>query len=55
MLTLSIRIERAGLLLVLQDSELGVAEACQFQDPFLSGLVLDAEYRLEQQQSASDP
>lgn len=51
MLTLAIRMEPEGPLLVLQDTEWGVAEVCQFQDPFLKGLVLDAEFRLEQWQS----
>ncbi len=55
MITLAIRIESEGPLLILQDSEWGIAEACQFRDPFLKGLVLDAEFRLEQRHSAADP
>jgi hypothetical protein len=55
MITLAIRIESDGPLLILQDSQWGIAEACQFRDPFLKGLVLDAEFRLEQKPSAADP
>jgi hypothetical protein len=54
MITLAIRIEPDGPLLILQDSEWGIVEACQFQDPFLKGLVLDAEFRMEQRHSAAD-
>jgi hypothetical protein len=54
MITLAIKIESEGPLLVLQDSEWGIAEACQFRDPFLKGLVLDAEFRLEQRHTAAD-
>ena len=55
MITLAIRIESEGPLLILQDNEWGISEACQFRDPFLKGLVLDAELRLEQLHSAADP
>lgn len=55
MLTLSIQVTREGTLLVLQDGESGTAEICRLDDPFLTGLVLDAEFKLEQQQPASDP
>ncbi|HWQ09946.1 MAG TPA: hypothetical protein VN436_12590 [Holophaga sp.] len=55
MLTLSIQITREGTLLVLQDGEAGTAEVCRLEDPFLTGLVLDAEFKLEQLQSPSDP
>lgn len=55
MTTLAIRIAADGPLLVLQDSEWGIAEACQFQDPFLKGLILDAEYRLDRRPSVMDP
>ncbi len=55
MITLSIRLETDSPLLVLQDSEWGAAEACQFQDPFLKGMILEAEMRLEQRSSAPDP
>lgn len=54
MITLAIRLEFEGPLLVLQDDEWGIAEACQFQDAFLKGLILEAEYRLEQRSSAAD-
>lgn len=54
MTTLAIKMESGGPLLVLQDNEWGVAEACQFRDPFLEGLVLEAEYRLEHKPSAAD-
>jgi hypothetical protein len=53
--TLAIRIEPEGPLLVMKDEAWGIAEACQFQDPFLTGMILDAEYRLEQRHSAADP
>lgn len=54
MTTLAIRMTSDGPLLVLQDSEWGIAEACQFQDPFLKGMILDAEYRLERPPSVAD-
>jgi hypothetical protein len=54
MITLAIRIESEGPLLILQDSEWGIAEACQFRDPFLKSLVLDAEFRLEQRHSSAE-
>ncbi len=54
MMTLAIRMASDGPLLVLQDSEWGIAEACQFQDPFLKGMILDAEYRLDRNPSVAD-
>ncbi len=55
MTTLSIRLESEGPLLVLQDQEWGVAEACLIQDRFLSSLVSEAEYRLGRRHSVADP
>ena len=54
MLTLAIQIEAEGSLLILKDSAWGVAETCSFRDPFLKGMVLDAEFRLEQRNCAAD-
>lgn len=54
MITLAIRLESDGPVLVLQDKTWGIVEAYPFQDPFLKGLVLEAEFRLEQRHSAAD-
>lgn len=55
MITLAIRTGSEGMLLILEDRGRGEVEAWPFRDPFLVGMVLDAELRMEQRHSAADP
>ena len=55
MTTLSIRLEPEGPVLVLQDLDWEIAEACLIRDPFLRGLVSEAEHRLALRHSTVDP